>query len=198
MPAPLLRTAVLRRTPVLARSLATSAARFNNTPKTPAPAPESTPATIDDAAHRDVQAPNRATTWSESQRPRALAMTGPRFEQTNIAEQPAPYAAIELIHQQKVRWSKDRVVKCNGGEFAVPPPNWRRRGRRLIRLAAEKRRRTGWSPPGVYQPGQARGCAVRILRPAFCAREEPEGAYAEGRRLPARVRKQLHVGGAMY
>lgn len=31
---------------------------------------------------RVMQAPNRATTWSRSQAPRALAMTGPRFEQT--------------------------------------------------------------------------------------------------------------------
>lgn len=30
----------------------------------------------------EMQAPNRATTWARSQQPRAVAMTGPRFEQT--------------------------------------------------------------------------------------------------------------------
>jgi hypothetical protein len=30
------------------------------------------------------QAPNRAEIWSRSQRPRAVAMTGPRFEQTDF------------------------------------------------------------------------------------------------------------------
>ncbi|KAF8253039.1 NADH:ubiquinone oxidoreductase 18.4kD subunit [Wilcoxina mikolae CBS 423.85] len=62
-----------------------------------------------------MQAPNRATTWSQSQRPRALGMIGPRFEQTIIELQPAPYAAIELIHQQPVRWSEKRIVACDGG-----------------------------------------------------------------------------------
>lgn len=33
------------------------------------------------------QAENRATTWSKSQRPKADAMSGPRFEQTDISEQ---------------------------------------------------------------------------------------------------------------
>lgn len=29
--------------------------------------------------------------------------------------QPQPYAAIELIHKQPVRWTHDRVVACDGG-----------------------------------------------------------------------------------
>lgn len=36
---------------------------------------------------RQLQSPNRATTWSRNQQPRELAMTGPRFEQTIIEEQ---------------------------------------------------------------------------------------------------------------
>lgn len=32
--------------------------------------------------YRQLQAPNRATTWAKSQQPRELAMSGPRFEQT--------------------------------------------------------------------------------------------------------------------
>ena len=29
--------------------------------------------------------------------------------------QPRPYAAIELIHKQPVRWTHDKVVSCDGG-----------------------------------------------------------------------------------
>ncbi|EAQ91208.1 hypothetical protein CHGG_03143 [Chaetomium globosum CBS 148.51] len=32
-----------------------------------------------------------------------------------IAPEPRPYAAIELIHQQPVRWTHDRIVACDGG-----------------------------------------------------------------------------------
>ncbi|KXJ94503.1 zinc-finger domain-domain-containing protein [Microdochium bolleyi] len=61
------------------------------------------------------QAPNRKEIWSKSQRPRAEAMTGPRFEQTDFSVQPQPMAAIELIHKQPVRWTHDRIVACDGG-----------------------------------------------------------------------------------
>ncbi|PLB35181.1 zinc-finger domain-containing protein [Aspergillus candidus] len=64
---------------------------------------------------RSLQAPNRANTWAASQQPREQAMTGPRFEQTIMGLQPQPYAAIELIHRQPVRWTKKRVVRCDGG-----------------------------------------------------------------------------------
>ncbi|KAF1997043.1 NADH-ubiquinone oxidoreductase, partial [Amniculicola lignicola CBS 123094] len=66
-------------------------------------------------AMRTSQAPNRKGIWTRSQRPREVAMVGPRFEQTIIEDQPRPYAAIELIHKQPVRWTKDRVVSCDGG-----------------------------------------------------------------------------------
>ncbi|KAK4501980.1 hypothetical protein PRZ48_007790 [Zasmidium cellare] len=64
---------------------------------------------------RQMQAPNRAQPWSRSQQPRAKAMVGPRFEQTIIEDQPRPLAAIELIHQQPVTWTKERSVSCDGG-----------------------------------------------------------------------------------
>lgn len=32
-----------------------------------------------------------------------------------ILGQPRPYAAIELIHKQPVRWRKERIVSCDGG-----------------------------------------------------------------------------------
>jgi len=47
--------------------------------------------------------------------PRDLAMSGPRFEQTIIEAQPAPYAAIDLIHKQPVRWVDGKGVACDGG-----------------------------------------------------------------------------------
>ncbi|KAI5799283.1 NADH:ubiquinone oxidoreductase 18.4kD subunit [Peziza echinospora] len=62
-----------------------------------------------------MQSPNRAQPWASSQRPRSAAMTGPRFEQTDITTQPAPYAAIELIHAEPVRFVESRVAVCDGG-----------------------------------------------------------------------------------
>ncbi|KAF8460609.1 hypothetical protein BDZ91DRAFT_738806 [Kalaharituber pfeilii] len=64
---------------------------------------------------RSMQAPNRSTTWSSRQNPRELAMTGPRFEQTIMEAQPRPYAAIELIHAQPVRFVDQHVAVCDGG-----------------------------------------------------------------------------------
>ncbi|KAK5100993.1 hypothetical protein LTS08_004599 [Lithohypha guttulata] len=64
---------------------------------------------------RQMQAPNRQGVWSRSQMPRELAMSGPRFEQTIIDAQPRPYAAIELIHKQPVRWVDGHYVACDGG-----------------------------------------------------------------------------------
>ncbi|KAI9809488.1 MAG: hypothetical protein M1826_003879 [Phylliscum demangeonii] len=78
-----------------------------------------------DAAHQEQpadaerqrvrQAPNRAQVWSRSQRPRSQAMVGPRFEQTIMEWQPRPWAAIELIHKQPVRWTAERMASCDGG-----------------------------------------------------------------------------------
>ena len=43
-------------------------------------------------------------------------MTGPRFEQTDLAAQPRTHAAIELIHAVPVTWVDTRVVVCDGVE----------------------------------------------------------------------------------
>ncbi|CAN9083079.1 unnamed protein product [Alternaria alternata] len=64
---------------------------------------------------RVTQAPNYKGIWSRSQNPREVAMSGPRFEQSIMEDQPRPYAAIELIHKQPVRWTHDRTVSCDGG-----------------------------------------------------------------------------------
>ncbi|KAI9830044.1 MAG: hypothetical protein M1819_005874 [Sarea resinae] len=66
-------------------------------------------------AQRKMQAPNRKDVWARSQNPRDKAMVGPRFEQTIMEYQPQPYAAIELIHKQPVRWQKESRVSCDGG-----------------------------------------------------------------------------------
>ncbi|KAE8356691.1 zinc-finger domain-containing protein [Aspergillus coremiiformis] len=96
-----------------------------NAPQPPKPNVSATNATPVDAPLREgveagersrqLQAPNRARTWAASQQPREKAMTGPRFEQTDMEMQPQPYAAIELIHKQPVSWTKKRVVSCDGG-----------------------------------------------------------------------------------
>ncbi|KAK4252114.1 hypothetical protein C7999DRAFT_27356 [Corynascus novoguineensis] len=90
--------------PPPAATTSTTASTQTTVPTTKGPAPTPVP-----------QAPNRAEIWSRSQRPRAEAMTGPRFEQTDFELQPQPYAAIELIHQQPVRWTHERIVACDGG-----------------------------------------------------------------------------------
>ncbi|KAL2752671.1 hypothetical protein ACRALDRAFT_2113153 [Sodiomyces alcalophilus JCM 7366] len=75
-----------------------------------------TPQVADNAVPREIsQAPNRTEVWSRSQRPRADAMTGPRFEQADFSLQPQPYSAMELIHEQPVRWTHERIVACDGG-----------------------------------------------------------------------------------
>jgi uncharacterized Zn-finger protein len=36
--------------------------------------------------------------------------------------QPQPYAAIELIHKEPVRWTHERIVACDGGGGAAGHP----------------------------------------------------------------------------
>ncbi|KNZ57392.1 hypothetical protein VP01_2170g3 [Puccinia sorghi] len=61
-------------------------------------------------------------TWSASQRPKSHAMTGPRFEQTNMAAQPNPLPAIELIKKVPIRFVHSRVAVCDGGGGALGHP----------------------------------------------------------------------------
>ncbi|KAK3939920.1 hypothetical protein QBC46DRAFT_386614 [Diplogelasinospora grovesii] len=101
-----------------ARSLSTTARQLDSasTPTATTAHTQTTPQVTEGKAPVELkQAPNRAEVWSRSQRPRSMAMTGPRFEQTDFEKQPQPYAAIELIHQQPVRWTHDRIVACDGG-----------------------------------------------------------------------------------
>ncbi|KAH8889369.1 hypothetical protein GQ53DRAFT_748456 [Thozetella sp. PMI_491] len=110
----------LRTAQSLARQLAVGRRSFSATARqfdsAPGAKSETTPQVVDGQAISPApQAPNRTEVWSRTQRPRAEAMTGPRFEQTDFSLQPQPYAAIELIHQQKVTWTHDRTVACDGG-----------------------------------------------------------------------------------
>jgi NADH dehydrogenase (ubiquinone) Fe-S protein 6 len=78
-----------RSTRLSQRAFTTSARQFEaavstkNTEAPPAPIDENKPAVIN-------QAPNRPGVWSRSQKPRAQAMTGPRFEQTDFDLQVQP------------------------------------------------------------------------------------------------------------
>ncbi len=68
------------------------------------------------------QAPNRVETWAASQRPRSDVFKGPRFEQVNLEEQPAPYAAIDLIAKQPIRYVHGQSAVCDGGNGAQGHP----------------------------------------------------------------------------
>ncbi|ANB15068.1 NADH:ubiquinone oxidoreductase 18.4kD subunit [Sugiyamaella lignohabitans] len=68
------------------------------------------------------QAPNRVDTWAPSQRPRAEAQVGPRFEQHSLELQPRPYAAIDLIAKEPIRYVHDHSAVCDGGKGAQGHP----------------------------------------------------------------------------
>ncbi|KAJ3221802.1 hypothetical protein HK099_003096 [Clydaea vesicula] len=68
------------------------------------------------------QSPNRVEPWSKSQRPRKSALSGPRFEQIDLAAQPKPLAAIELINAEPIKIVHERVVACDGGGGALGHP----------------------------------------------------------------------------
>ncbi|WZH44858.1 zf-CHCC domain-containing protein [Fusarium acuminatum] len=96
------------------RAFTTSARQFEAAVSTKTN--ETSPASVNENKPAEIsQAPNRVGVWSRSQKPRAQAMTGPRFEQTDFDLQPQPKAAIEMIHKQPVTWTHERIVACNGG-----------------------------------------------------------------------------------
>jgi len=61
------------------------------------------------------QAPNFPTTWSTNQRPRPVAKSNPRFEQTVMELQPNPLSAMELLSKEPVRFVDGRKAVCDGG-----------------------------------------------------------------------------------
>lgn len=52
---------------------------------------------------------------SESEALKSVAMTGPRFEQTDLNLQPNPQPAIDLISKVEILKVDGRKVSCNGG-----------------------------------------------------------------------------------
>jgi NADH dehydrogenase (ubiquinone) Fe-S protein 6 len=77
---------------------------------------------VPETAIGSQQAPNRATTWSASQQTRAQGQQGPRFEQTDLSLQPQPYAAIDLIAKEPIRFVDSDVAVCDGGRGAQGHP----------------------------------------------------------------------------
>ncbi|KAG0333426.1 hypothetical protein BG004_000846 [Podila humilis] len=68
------------------------------------------------------QAVNRDATWSENQVERSQAFKGPRFENTDIAAQPQPQAAIDLIAEEPIRMVESRRARCDGGGGSLGHP----------------------------------------------------------------------------
>ena len=94
-----------RRVPRLHKLLA----RANSTaPTTSKAAAAATPAVA-------PQAPNYVGTWSENQRARPAAGSGPRFEQTAMHLQPNPPSAMQLIAEEPIRMVSARKAVCDGG-----------------------------------------------------------------------------------
>jgi len=69
----------------------------------------------DSASRETLQAPNRPSPWSTSQRPRPAAKSDVRFEQTNMDLQPQPLSAMEMINNEPVRLVEGRRAVCDGG-----------------------------------------------------------------------------------
>ncbi|KAI9100476.1 zinc-finger domain-containing protein [Phlyctochytrium arcticum] len=68
------------------------------------------------------QAANRSEVWSAHQQKKQVAMSGPRFEQTDLSLQPNPLSAQELINQVPVKFVSARRVSCDGGGGALGHP----------------------------------------------------------------------------
>ncbi|KAI5959160.1 uncharacterized protein KGF55_005503 [Candida pseudojiufengensis] len=67
------------------------------------------------------QAPNRDVTWSQSQEPRidVISKFPYRFTQRDLAEQPRPYAAIDLIAKEPIRYlthEEGNIAVCDGNK----------------------------------------------------------------------------------
>ncbi|KAM9919362.1 hypothetical protein OXX59_007998 [Metschnikowia pulcherrima] len=66
-----------------------------------------------------MPAPNRKETWTPSQAVRAdiISKHPHRFIQKNLDEQPQPYAAIELISREPIRYLQEgNIAVCDGNK----------------------------------------------------------------------------------
>ncbi|AOW04295.1 hypothetical protein B0I72DRAFT_138204 [Yarrowia lipolytica] len=68
------------------------------------------------------QAPNRDSTWAPAQASKTEIYKNNmvRFEQKDLSKQPMPYAGIELIAQQPVRFVHGNTAVCDGANHNGP------------------------------------------------------------------------------
>lgn len=100
-------------------SLLRSLSRLSSTKAPGVPAEVVPPATTPIVG----QAPNRAVKWSTNQQSRPQLASIPRFEQIDMALQPQPASAMEMIANEPVRLVHGRRAVCDGGEsFALFTP----------------------------------------------------------------------------
>lgn len=103
-----------------ARYVVKRAVRFQST-LTKVPRVSATGLTPEELSHNEnaMQAPNRKEAWSPTQAPRAdvLAKHPHRFIQKDLAKQPQPYAAIDLIAKEPVRYLHEgNIAVCDGNK----------------------------------------------------------------------------------
>lgn len=105
---------------MLRRSFLRTAVRFQSS-VTQAPKVSATGLTREELEHNKnaLQAPNRKEIWSQSQAPRAdvIAKHPHRFTQKDLSMQPQPYAAIELIAKEPVKYlHHGNIAVCDGNK----------------------------------------------------------------------------------
>ncbi|KAK7058971.1 hypothetical protein VNI00_001595 [Paramarasmius palmivorus] len=106
---------------MLSRRIFSKASLVRSLSRASSTASKPVPSSADKAAVVGAQAPNYPATWSANQRPRAQAMSGPRFEQTVMELQPNPLSAMEMIANEPVRVVHGRKAVCDGGAFLSVP-----------------------------------------------------------------------------
>jgi len=115
----------------------------------------------DGEKRRVMQAPNREGTWSRSQKPRAEAMVGPRFEQTIMEDQVCP-ARTPLLE-----WIWDRLTQEPTAPTLLRHGAHSQAARTLDdgegRLVRRRWRAIG-SPARLHQRRQAADQLVHVLR----------------------------------
>ncbi|EDK44584.1 hypothetical protein PVL30_003607 [Lodderomyces elongisporus] len=100
----------------------------SNTPSQATPTPSVAEPKASQLTKKDLQnnefakqAPNRETTWSQSQEERieVISKFPYRFTQRNLEQQPRPHAAIDLIAQEPVRYltaEQGNIAVCDGNK----------------------------------------------------------------------------------
>ncbi|KIY52712.1 hypothetical protein FISHEDRAFT_34616 [Fistulina hepatica ATCC 64428] len=106
------------------RNIARSSVRAASTSasaSTPA-SPPTTASVPKEELAEPPQAPNYATKWTADQRPRPGLGASARFEQVNMAFQPAPLSAMAMIAEEPIRMVHSRKAVCDGGSGPLGHP----------------------------------------------------------------------------